>query len=149
MIEAVTGRDDEVAAFVASRTGAERGFGPCVGIAWMDGPEMVAGTVYHNFYREAGVIELSSAADHPRWLTRNTLEAMFSYPFDQLGCQLIVLRISEYNTRMRGIARRFGFTETIIPRLRGLNEAESICTLTVDQWRASRFKSLRGHRTSN
>lgn len=135
MIEAVTGCDEEVADFVAQRTGATRGFGPCVGIAWMEGLTMVAGTVYHNFYREAGVIELSSAADHPRWLTRKSLQFMFGYPFDQLGCQLVVLRMSERNERMRGIAQRFGFSETIIPRLRGRDEAEVVCCLTVEQWR--------------
>lgn len=134
MIEGVTGRDAEVAEFVATRTEASRSFGQCVGIAWMDGQQMVAGTVYHNWYPEAGVIELSSAADHPRWLTRKSLQLMFGYPFDQLNCQMVVLRVGERNTRMRDIARRFGFTEYVIPRLHSRDEAECIYTLTAEQW---------------
>lgn len=135
MIEPKFGADREVVEFVAARVGAERGFGDCRCIAWMDGEQMIAGTVYHNWYPEAGVIELSSAADHPRWLTPKSLRLLFEYPFNQLGCQLVVLRMSETNSRMRDIARRFGFSETIIPRLRGRNENECICCLTVEQWR--------------
>lgn len=141
MIEGRLGLDREVAEFVASRTDASRGFGECVGIAWMDGETMIAGTVYHNWYPEAGIIEMSSAADSPRWLTRKSLQTLFAYPFDQLGCQMVVLCMSERNLRMRDIARRFGFTEFVIPRLRGRDEAECVETLTVEQWQAKGFDS--------
>lgn len=144
MIEGVTGRNAEVEAFVAARTEAARGFGKCVGIAWMDGETMIAGTIYHNWYPEGGVIELSSAADSPRWLTRKSLQTMFGYPFDQLGCQLVVLRVSERNERMRNIAKRFGFSETIIPRLRDRKTAECIYCLTVEQWRERERKLHHG-----
>lgn len=139
MITAETGRDAEVAAFVAARTGSQRGFGDCTCIAWMDGGKMIAGTVYHNWHPEAGVIELSSAADSPKWLTHKSLRQMFEYPFTQLGCQVVVLRVGEHNIRMRHIARRFGFAEFVIPRLRSRDEAECIYTLTVEQWREKRI----------
>jgi len=135
MIEALFGENERVARFVAERTEARNGFGDCVGIGWMQDGEMIAGTVYHNWFPEAGVIELSSAADDPRWLTRKSLRVMFEYPFNQLGCQLVALRMSEGNERMRSIARRYGFREFIIPRLRGRHENECICTLTVEDWR--------------
>ena len=140
MIEGVLGRDAEVAAFVAARIKAARGFGDCAAVAWVDGDELVAGTVYHNWYPEHGTIELSSAAKHPRWLTRKSLRQMFDYPFNQLGCQMVVLRVGEHNARMRNIARRFGFAETVIPRMRGRDEADCIYTLTVEQWREKEAK---------
>lgn len=148
MIDPDFDREAEVVAFVASRIpGCELGFGECSAIAWMDGGEMVAGTVYHNWRPEAGVIELSSAAASPRWLTRKSLQSMFGYPFDQLGCQLIVLRVAESNSRMRGIAKRFGFSETIIPRLRGRGEAECIYCLTVEQWNEKERVNGQGKRS--
>lgn len=135
MIEPLYNEDEAVGTFVASRLGFARGFGDFVSIGWMLDGKLIAGTVYHNFHPEAGIIELSTAADSPRWLTPKSLRLMFEYPFDQLDCQMVVLRVSERNTRMRGIAKRFGFSETIIPRLRGRDEAECLYCLTVEQWK--------------
>ena len=140
MIRGVLGREPEVTRFVAEAAGLPRGFGDCTAVAWMDGDELVAGTVYHNWYPEHGTIELSTAAMHPRWLTRKSLRQMFDYPFNQLGCQMVVLRVGELNSRMRGIARRYGFAEVVIPRLRGRDEADCVFTLTVEQWREKEAK---------
>lgn len=109
-------------------------------MAVMDGGKLIAGTVYHNWQPDGGVIELSSASDSKRWLTRPVIHAMFSLPFDQYGCQLCVLRVSERNAPMLRIAKAYGFNEYIVPRLRGRDEAEHILTLTDDQWRGSRFR---------
>ncbi|MNL77791.1 hypothetical protein D3C87_2040460 [compost metagenome] len=64
------------------------------------------------------------------------LKGMFGYPFDQIGCQMVVLRVSEHNAVMIEIAERFGFKAYRIPRLRGRDEAEILFTLTDDDWRA-------------
>lgn len=103
--------------------------------------KLVAGTVYHNWHPDAGVIELTSASSTRKWLTRKVINAMFHLPFDILGCQMTVLRVSDRNQNMIGIARSFGFDETHIPRLRGRDEGEYIFTLTDDAWRASRFNT--------
>lgn len=97
--------------------------------------ELVAGTVYNNWNEDHGVIELSSGTTTPRWLTRPVVQTMFRVPFDMIGARLCVLRVSEHNTRMREIAIRFGFDETIIPRVRADNEAECVYTLSKDDWR--------------
>lgn len=99
-----------------------------------DGPDLVAGTLYHNWQPSEGVIELTSASTTPRWLQRPIIKAMFSLPFDRLDVRLTVLRVSEKNRVMRSIARRFGFSETIIPRLRGPDEAECVYTLSAQEW---------------
>ena len=106
--------------------------------------KLIAGTVYHNYHPKEGVIELTSASTSKRWLTRQVINAMFALPFDCLGCQLTVLRVSERNTGMCKIARKFGFTETYIPRLRGRDEGEYIFCLTDDQWAASPYNSSIG-----
>ncbi|APG91545.1 GNAT family N-acetyltransferase [Sinorhizobium americanum] len=126
-----------IAAFVADQIdGCERGFSDFTTLGVTEEGRLVAGVVYHNYSPEAGVIELSAAAISKRWLTRPVLNAMFGYPFDEIGCQMAVLRVSEENRGMVSIANRFGFTSYRIPRLRGREEAEIIFTLTDNDWRA-------------
>jgi RimJ/RimL family protein N-acetyltransferase len=104
-----------------------------------DRGELVAGTLYHNWHPSAGVVELTSAATSKRWLTRPVIKAMFDLPFETFGCQMVALRVSERNLPMIRIARRFGFDEVLIPRLRGRDEGEFIFAFTDDQWRASPY----------
>lgn len=126
-----------IADFVAARIqGCERGFADFTTMGVTDDDTLIAGVVFHNYAPEAGVIELSSASADKRWLTRPVLKAMFGYPLDEIGCQMLVLRVSENNTGMTAIARRFGFASYRIPRLRGRDEAEIIFTLTDTDWRA-------------
>lgn len=108
-------------------------------MAVVDGKELIAGTVYHNWHPEEGVIELTSGSLSKRWLTKSVIYSMFRLPFEQLGCQMVVLRVSEKNKNMVGIARKFGFSQTLIPRLRGRDEAEYIFTFTDDQWKHSPY----------
>lgn len=109
-------------------------------MAVYDGGELIAGVLFHEWHREHGVIELTSAAISKRWLSRSVINTMFDFPFGKLGCQLVALRVSERNTNMLRIARSFGFSEVFIPRLRGRNEGEFIFTFTDDQWSSSKFR---------
>lgn len=113
--------------------------GPYSTMGVIDKGEIIAVVLYHNWDEQAAIIEMSAASTTPRWLARPVLKSMFEYPFDELGCQMVVLRVSEHNRRMRGIAKRFGFVEHRIPRLRGREEAEIILTLTVEDWRSNGY----------
>lgn len=104
-----------------------------------DSEALVAVMLYNNYQPEAGVIEIHGAGITPRWLTRPVLEAMFEYPFGQLGCQLVVMRVSERNSRLRRMLTAYGFEHVTIPRLRGRDEGERIFWLTDDAWRANGF----------
>lgn len=108
-------------------------------LAVIDNGQLIAGVLYNNYQPDTGVIELHASAIDKRWLTRPILRAVFALPFDQLGCQLCVLRVSEKNETMLRIARSVGFKEVLIPRLRGRNEGEYIMTLADDEWRRGRF----------
>nr|WP_244498449.1 GNAT family protein [Aureimonas ureilytica] len=115
-----------------------------IGVLDDDG-RLVAGVLYHGWEPEAGVIEMSSASLSRRWLTRPVLDAIFRYPFEGIGCQLVALRVSERNTHLHRILRAFGFAEFFIPRLRGRDEGEIIFTLTDDAWRSGRFQKGATH----
>ena len=103
------------------------------------GDPIIGAVIFHNYSPESGVIEMSAAAESPRWLTRQTLQAMHSYIFNDAACQMAVMRVSECNARMLRIAKAFGYEAHSIPRLSGRDEAEIILTLTDDQWREGRF----------
>lgn len=108
-------------------------------MAVMSGRFIAAGVVYHDWNPENGTICMSAYAASPRWLTRRVLWHLFEYPFDQVGCQMVILQVSERNKRMLSILERFGFSMTRIPRGRGRDEDEIICTLTDDAWRQSKL----------
>lgn len=105
----------------------------------IDGEELIAVVVYSNYHPQEGIIELHGASTTPRWLSRAVLREMFAYPFRQLGCQMIVMRVSERNQRLPRILKAYGFKSYHIPRLRGREEGEFIFTLTDDDWRANGF----------
>lgn len=96
--------------------------------------KLVGGTVFHNWNPDSSVLELSSFYNDPRWLTKRVVNCMFFFPFTLMSCQCVVLRVAESNKRMQRIAKRFGFSEYFIPRLRSRDEGEFIYTLTDDAW---------------
>lgn len=103
------------------------------------GEQLVAGTLFHNWHPDSGVLEMTSASTDKRWLARPVVRAIFHMAFDMIGAQLVAMRVSERNTVMVDIAQRFGFRGVLIPRLRGRDEAEWVFTLSDDDWRASRY----------
>jgi hypothetical protein len=110
----------------------------------IDGETLIAGMVFHNYSPECQTIELSGAAISKRWLTRRVFNEMFSYAFDQAGCQMLVARHSEHNATLRRMWNAVGANEYLIPRLRGRDEAEAIATYTAEAWREG--KTMKGKR---
>lgn len=124
----------------AAHIGLSRPFEqPFTTMGVFDGETLLAVIVFNNLHTDAGVIEIHGAAETPRWLPRHVLYQMFSYPFDQLGCQSVIMRVSERNTRLLRILTAYGFENVTIPRLRGRDEGERIFWLTDDAWRSNRF----------
>lgn len=137
----VFGQDKAVGEWVAAQlgqTGFAGYFMSAIGV--VESGELIGGTAFHNYYPNEGVIEMTSASISKRWLSRAMIDAIFTYVFDLLKCQMVVMRVSENNTVMVNIAERFKFKGYLIPRLRGRDEGEWIFTLTDDQWRDSPFR---------
>lgn len=131
------GIDAYFSAWVASALGC-RPFGPSAALGWVDGSEIGA-VVFHGYYPEAGVVEMSAASNSPRWLGREMIRAAFGHAFDTMGCQMVVWRVAADNDRTIRLAERLGFIGHLIPRLGGRDLDEIIFTLTDDAWRSSRF----------
>ena len=58
---------------------------------------------------ERGNIEVSFAADSPRWATRDTIRRMMAWPFQQLNCHRVTTRISANNRRAIRFNEGIGF----------------------------------------
>ena len=95
--------------------------------------------IFQNHNPDYATIEISAAAASPRWLTRLVLREMFEYPFNQLGCQAVVMRCDPNDKRLSRIFGAFGFARYDIPRLRGRDIGEAIYVLADDAWRLNNF----------
>ena len=120
---------------------AARGFGPCVAGAVIRHGRIAGMMVFHNWVPEHGVIDISAAAEDPRWLSRRAdLFELMAYPFRH--CQMVKAVTAPGTVAFR-MAQKVGATIHEIPRLRGRDAAGVICTLTDDAW--SRYAKAIGH----
>ena len=99
-----------------------------------------AAVVYHNYCKAAGTIEMSCYSASRHWATKHIINLMFNYPFEQVGCRLVVARHSENHNRARRIWKALGAHEYVIPELRAEGEAEVIAVLPRTVWNDSKFK---------
>ena len=70
-----------------------------------DGNQPVAGVVYSDWIEDYGTVQISMAADTPRWAQRGIIKALLHYPFEQVGANKIWTATPETNER----AMRFNF----------------------------------------
>ena len=119
--------------------GQSRDFGNCQGMAVIEDDTLIAGMIFHNWEPQAGIIEISGAGTSKRWLTRETLKTMFSYPFKECGCQAVVMRCDPEDTALDRMLKAYGFQLFILPRLRGREKDEHVFVLYDDAWRENKF----------
>ena len=140
MLRYVYGHDEVVAQFVAQMIPHVREYsnsmGNCKTIGVIDGDgKLIAGLVYHNYDPVAGHIEITGAAlPKSRWLTRETIRRMYSYPFEQIGVQMVVQRTPADNEALLDQLARGGFMFVHWPRLYGRDRDGVICLLTAEEW---------------
>jgi len=143
MLDYVYGHDELIADFVANLIPRcrDRGFGKCkaIGVIDVEG-RLIAGMVYNNWNPEAGVIEMSGACLPGKyWLTRETLRRIYRYPFQQCGCQLVIMQVSADDTVLLGVLLALGYELRPVPRLFGRDKDAVLCTLTDDAWKDNRI----------
>ncbi|WP_454917428.1 N-acetyltransferase [Xanthobacter sediminis] len=135
--------NEALALWCARQIGLPRPFAPpYVTMGVFNRDELIAVILFNDWSPEAGVIEFHGAGTSPRWLARPVLREMFAYPFERLGCQMVVTRNSIRNTRLHRQLARYGFQRFLIPRLRGRDEDEIVWTLTDEAWRANGFHEV-------
>lgn len=84
-------------------------FGPeATAIGLEENGLIVCGVVYSQY--SGTDIQMSIAAETPRWCTRGNLRAFFHYPFEQLGCVRVTVLTAKANKRTRKLVEGLGFT---------------------------------------
>lgn len=143
MLDYVYGHDEIVAHFVAQLIPEMDGdgFAPAskaIGVIDAEG-KLIAGLVYHNWNKRAGVIEMSGAALPGKyWLSRETLKRIYQYPFLQIGCQMVLMRVADDNVVLRTL-KELNYTFVRIDRLLGRKKDAIVCTLTYEAWASNKI----------
>jgi hypothetical protein len=102
------GSSEHVLLWVADRIDPMPVFGPdAVAIGVMREGRLIAGVVYDRY--TGTDMQLSIAADSPRWATRENIASLLSYPYKQLGCARTTLIQSVNNDRARKLAVGLGY----------------------------------------
>lgn len=112
---------------------------PCTCMAVLLGQTILAVVAWNNWDPHSRTMEMNGAAVSRRWMTKRSINSMFSYPFNEVGCQMVIARVSERNKTTLKILKSLGFDQVTIPRLRGETEGEVICTMTTESWSQSKF----------
>lgn len=114
MATLILGRDELVAEWVAHHLPGMRSaldFGPCTAMGFKVGNDFVAGVVFSNFRKCAhgNDVSLSIHSTTPKWASRGTFRAVFSYAYHQLGCVRVTAITAKSNKRARHMLERLGF----------------------------------------
>lgn len=105
------GHDQIVSEWVRQRIPAmPRDFGPSSAIGVTDeSGQPLAGVVFHDYQETFRTIQLSAAADSPRWATRHIVGTILRYPFIQLGVNKVWTATQHTNRRALKFNEGVGF----------------------------------------
>src|SRR6185369_9129290 len=146
MLRYVYGHDETVAQFVAQLIPHAHGrtlTGKAIGVIDDEG-KLIAGIVYHQYDPVAETIEITGAAlPGSRWLTRETIQRMYQYPFEQLGVQMIVHRTPANTEHLLEQLARRGYMLVKWPRMLGRDRDGVLCLFTSEAWDQCKFNSKR------
>jgi hypothetical protein len=121
----VKGYDLAVGAFICDQLGVSlEDMHPftAMGVA-LDG-KLVAGVLYNNFRKHD--IQLTAAATDIRWLSKELLTEIFSYPYVQLGCVRTTAVTGRKNARTRKLLEGLGYRLEGVCR-KGLDGKQDAC----------------------
>lgn len=97
----VPNASDFVCKWTAEKFGINSFPAGCYGMAIMWDNQMIAGVVYHDLSDHNCALSLYSTT--PLWAGRDTLRAIFSYPFNQLGLARVTAIVKPGNQKWRKI----------------------------------------------
>ncbi len=86
-----------------------REWGPFRAIGVARGDEPIAGAVFNN--SRGFDMEISFAADSPRWATRGMVRDILAYPFVQCDCTRLTAVVGKRNKRARRFVEGLGFKQ--------------------------------------
>lgn len=87
-------------------------FGPSSAIGVIDeSGNPMAGVVFHDYQPTYGTIQLSAAAENPRWATKKIIKAILGYPFLELKVHKVWTATQHGNLRAIKFNKGIGLTQ--------------------------------------
>lgn len=108
------GHDAEISKWVADKIQHVTEFGPCAALGVASGDRFYAGIVFHDYQPECKTIQLSMAAESPRWASRKIIKELLAYPFLQLGVQKVWTATPHTNERAIKFNKGIGFKQEAV-----------------------------------
>jgi RimJ/RimL family protein N-acetyltransferase len=109
------GHDANIAAWVQARIPNITSFGQCSALGVISGDgKPLAGIVFHDYQPAYGTIQISMAAESPRWASRRIIGEILSYPFKQLGVRKIWTATPLKNERAIRFNKGIGFKQEAV-----------------------------------
>jgi RimJ/RimL family protein N-acetyltransferase len=122
--------------------GRPHDFGPCGTLGVCQGERLLGVVVFHEWLPQFGIIEISAAADDPRWLCKRTIREVMGICFSGHRCQQIVSRMAADNHRAIKIFDYLEFQKIRLPNLKGKGKDEFVMLFTDDQWAEHRLNKV-------
>jgi len=138
----IFGCDAAIAEWVGERIPHAEPFVDCVGIGVADGNELLAGVVFSDWSALHKTLQLSMAADSPRWAKRGVVYALLSYAFDQAGAQKLWTATPISNARALKFNLGVGFTKEAVLGHHFGKEHAVICRMYRKDFE-TRYRELR------
>lgn len=129
------GDDVNVAKWVAARIPHVTEFGVCSALGVVnDKNQPVAGIVFHDYQPTCGTIQISMAADTPKWATRAIIKELLSYPFKQLKVRKVWTATPLKNSRAIRFNKGIGFKQEAVLSHQFGNDHAVICRMFNKQF---------------
>ena len=108
--------------------------------------EIVAGFIYHDWNPTYKTIQMTLAANTPRWGTRRIIEGLLHYPFVELGVQRITVLVNEKNHASLRLAEGVGFKrEAVLEKAAGEYGNILVLRLFISEWLSGKFNRMTHH----
>jgi len=108
--------------------------------AVMHGEQIAAVIVYHQ--HRGGTLEMTNAADTPRWATKSVIAELLAWPFVVMGCRRITAIVRADNARARRFDEGIGFEREGVLRDQFEGCDGILYGLTKRDWLASRWSRI-------
>lgn len=122
----LVGHDEAVGQWVADHIPHMAGgsFGAARAVGVLSGGVLLAGVVYNEYHPRYKTMQISIAAESPRWACRGVIRDLLSYPFEVVGVEKLWAATPSRNARALRFNRWVGFhQEGVLERQFGDDDA--------------------------